>query len=736
MLGTAVVLGMMTFASGIGNSALSQDAAADNITAPQQKRPALQPDAGFHLGGRPSSTAQVGPPVGAPLVILPQPFVPPGSIALPGADQKPTDDPDTAADMAAEGGGGADTDDVPRETPFVSGQLAEPDPAGVAVLDSDAALPATLWQNRSRQDIAARLRGLGMSANTPVLAGLAERILLSGFALFRQSEFGDVPRSDPVLSARLQELSALGRAPAISALLRRLPANLSEDFNGTGVAPRVLVTAYLAAGRPGDACELAVTSQRYNVDGDIFWPRLSAFCEAVAGRRAAVDFQLGVLEELTTVSPDFYRLIDLILIEAEQTARGADDVLPPGSLDLPLHPDVLEVTMAQLARVEVADWTMAGKDDLVAMGQETREYAGVQESRLALALGAALPSLGIDAQANIMNAAIQAAVLAPETSANTIRIAASKLMAPINSDNLVIDQTSVETDAAESGTAADRSFFEQAQRIVLKKENRDLHSAESTENESKTESESDSVFSMQAATVQRADGQNGHTRHFVSLEQLWRDARTGQNLAQVGPVIGHLVRDWSPNLTAEASVIVRALMLTGDLQPLTVWSRALRAQSSGRDVDLDTMLADMGPLLALSLPDLDDTAAFNDGLLRRWWQVQAGRPDAAQRGEVLFSVMEALGLSVPEDLWAALEEVPVLRAGLSPSVRQWRQFLRDGVAGDRAAVITGAVRLMGAAGGRPVPASLAGSVIGMLRASGFEGDARAIALEYLIAQGL
>ena len=106
-----------------------------------------------------------------------------------------------------------------------------------------------------------------------------------------------------------------------------------------------------------------------------------------------------------------------------------------------------------------------------------------------------------------------------------------------------------------------------------------------------------------------------------------------------------------------------------------------------------------------------------------------------EKANLLFTLLEAVGVEVPELCWLWLEEGPVAYEGIVPSVSAWRAFLKAMKAGDRPAALVQATRLMAAGGTAQVSPSLAGSVVAGLMALGLEAEARAIAVETLIAQG-
>lgn len=338
------------------------EAEAEAATLEAQAEAARQAEANrrYYLGRAPKLKRQMGPAVGSPRSILPQPYLPKGTVDIPPAPEGGAGDgvPDMSAGAADTGTGavpqtvtgepyaiervGAEEPQLyPDGTPITEGELDMLDPSGTAVLAADEGFPRDFWAGRDRAYVLRALERLATPSTSAALNDAARKIALSGMVLPAPATDAEV---DSFVDARLNLLAAYGDQQGYKALLDRLP----QDRDWSGIS-RHTANGYLLSGRIEDTCTLA--SEERSDDSDPYWLRIAAFCRAVKADRRGVDFQLGILEEATEVKPTFYALLDQILIEAEQQASGVMTEAP--TLSAPLQVDVLEATMARLAKVTV-----------------------------------------------------------------------------------------------------------------------------------------------------------------------------------------------------------------------------------------------------------------------------------------------------------------------------------------------------------------------------------------------
>lgn len=638
----------------------------------------------YFFGGRPVLNRQIGPAITAPKSILPQPFLPVGTIVVPPApaveaplqslevslsgdeqqtitDILPTGDEEPAVPLT-EGEIQTGEPDPQQEEPvpepsgneemLEASTLEELDPSGISLLPSSDAFPSELWENYSRSAITERLSDFHHPGTSPALKELANKLALSGVMVDEPETPEDVTS---FIAARLNLLEAIGNAGGYAELLLTLPA--SHDW--TPLA-RHFANAYLIDGKITDACALANTQREQ--DADPYWLKLIAFCDAAGGNRVGVDFQLGILEEITTVEPSFYMLIDQILVEAEQPP-GA--VLPaPVKLASAIRIDVLEATMARLARVEVEQLATEGVNPL------------------AVEMMISLPGVLPDAKTELIGLAVRRGWISGD-------------MFALYARTVEVTEDTVAT--AENLAATDNSFLV------------------------------DATFAK-AALVSTDTEQKAE-----ALARVWSRLET-QNYRMLGARgLNALLGQQRPAPDASAAVLARSAIAAGRTDLAKQWFLALRSQASGTDSAIDKQLIDLLPLMAL---ETGLGLELNEDLLKRWWDAQAATEKRYEHANLLFTILEALGRDVSEEAWGWLEAGPVTLAGNAPAPAQWRRFLLAARGADKPALLAALFRLLSDGGPASVSSSLAGSIVGTMMSQGFEEEAKAIATEILIGQGL
>jgi len=445
-----------------------------------QDTPATQgqdkPKETYFLGGTPKPKRQEGPAIGAPKSILPKPFVAPGSVKIPPApasamqdmvagqaqtpDQTPDQKPnkqtaEQAGDQAAQQ---ADQQPAQDQTaadqtetgaqiggePLVEGSLSTLDPSGISVISGPVApapqpvaaatvggYPATFWQGYSRGQIETALKAIVKASSSPESRIIADRLVRSPMALPAPQNDADITS---FIATRLDLLKQLGDVEGYVALIDALP----KDKDWSALA-RHITNADLLEGRLPDACSRAEAVRA--TDSNPYWVRMAAFCHAANGDRNGVDFQLGILEEVTKVPKSFYQLIDQILVEAEQP-KGT--VLPSATkLGEPLRVDLLEMAMARLAKVNIAALSLEDANPLAVHGT------------------LALPGVDQGAKADLMALALQKGWIGGQTFADFARAFKptdadmAELKGETEGDQFITDVVLAHT-AATAANAADR----------------------------------------------------------------------------------------------------------------------------------------------------------------------------------------------------------------------------------------------------------------------------------------
>ncbi|NVJ97290.1 MAG: hypothetical protein HWE25_04000 [Alphaproteobacteria bacterium] len=673
---TTILAGAIVLACGVMPAAAlwQEEDAQEAGSEPQQEAvpPAAAPDDAanasrrFFLGGRPVLKRQVGPAVGAPRSILPKPYMPLGSIVAPevpaqeGNSDIPSDEAsvgeaeslpenEVAENEVADDGAEqtADrlmaTDSQEEDLLLTEGMLETLDPSGIPVLSGNTAFPAEVWGDRNRRSIEDTLQQFAAPTASPAMAKAARKMALSGFTLARPDSGDDIIR---FVAARLNVLRVHGDTEGYLGLLAQLPAD--HDWSALS---REITDGHLLAGRIEDACALAALER--NDSNDPYWLRIAAFCRAVRGDRVGVDFQLGILEELSTVSQTFYQLIDQILVEAEQ---AAGPVLDTGLvLGSPLHVDVLEATMARLAKVGVPLLGEGLVNPLAAKAM--LDIPGVAANQKLRLIGRGLEQGWLDARA-----------------------LADYLAAMPVAEDLALQAL----EFAES----DDSFLNDVLLLVL--------AGKGTDEEARV-----------------------RATEIVQLRLQDPD-----KAAYMVPAMARLqAENWALGF--------RASLLVGDLQAANELFTGVRASSAGDDVAKDAALAENWSLATIA--GFQGAPDVTPDRLTMWWATQAGDENRFERAALLFTLLEATGHTVPEEVWAWAEAGKVQSDGPTISPAHWRKLLVMAAEGDRAGAL--ALAYKSTASGT-ISSSYAGSLVGTLVELGLKEEAHHLAAEIAIRRGL
>ena len=181
--------------------------------------------------------------------------------------------------------------------------LAAPDAFSIA--GRQTGLPADLWRGASVDTLNAVLPKLAQKPLSPAAAALARRVLATG-APGPQGLGSDAA----LLGARAGALVALGDPRAAAAILDRAPG-LDRD---SGLS-RAAAEGALLAGDDASACRIA---QALTVGrDDVYWLRLRAYCQAIAGQTAQAQLTFDLAQAQARDEP-FGRLM------AAKLAGGGD----------------------------------------------------------------------------------------------------------------------------------------------------------------------------------------------------------------------------------------------------------------------------------------------------------------------------------------------------------------------------------------------------------------------------
>jgi len=657
----------------------------------------------YFLGDKPQLQRQQGPALGKPVSILPHPFVPKGSVALPpapvgtelnaeegeGANPETLDVISGISDESGELVSEVSTDaaaDVPvdadnaaaTEEQFVEvSVLDQLDPSGIGVLPLGEGYARDFWATLSRQEIIELYEAFSTYSGSPALRSIAGKVAMSGVILPSPDSDADVIR---MLDARLSLLAATANADAYRTLLDKLPEG--RDWSALS---RHVSNLYLLDGRLSDACTLA-TVQR-ETDSDPHWIRITAFCYAAQANRSGVDFELEVLSELTEVPPTFYQLIDQILVEAEQPPGSV--MTEPTTLSGALDIQLLEVAMARLARSKVLELSL----DVI--------------NPLAVKAMIALPGLDTVAKTGLVGLGLQKGWIDGADIASFARTL-----------DVSDEEKSVTFIPELAPTEAGEQFVRDS---VL------LHLVGIAD----APADMDVSDTPEDLSVARASSDR-----IQATYDLWASALFKNYIAAVAPGISTLADDVpiAAGAGSAADIYARAAFIAGNATLSEAWFTTFRAHPMGANASADARLISLMPLAVVA--GLESAPVMAQQKFTLWWQAEGEREDRFVRGNLLFSILEALGTTVPEPAWQLLEAGPAVVGNTAMSPALWRRFLQAAREDNKPQALAQAFKLMANNGPAGVSATLAGSLVGTLKGLGFDAEARRIALEILIGQGL
>lgn len=191
-----------------------------------------------------------------------------------------------------------------------------------------------------------------------------------------------------------------------------------------------------------------------------------------------------------------------------------------------------------------------------------------------------------------------------------------------------------------------------------------------------------------------------------------------------------------PAFAAFSPMAARALFAAGQIQPAENWLGLARAQGLNND-SLAAAAAAQWPLGRLTQPSQDE-ALIAGATLAAWQKAQGNlKPEvAARRTAVLYSLLNAFGGKVPAEDWAALLDGPATITQPSPRPGLWMGLK---FASEQLRLAETVSLGLASLGDQPLdqvdPIQLY-RVIAALRLVGLDADARALAVEAAIANGV
>ncbi len=541
------------------------------------------------------------PSVGKAANIVPGPYMPKGTVKLPARPLASAAHQDSDVMPSTISGRGTLETPLKRDA-VIEDALIQLDPSGIAASEEDALKPAIFWGSYNRKTIQGFISTLHPSGPLPTIHALAEDFVRLGQILPAPLEDDDVSQ---FIKVRISALRRFGNGSAYVSLINRLP----KDRDWSQIS-RSIAEAALVSGKLVKACSIA--AEQGNATSDLFWLKMNTLCYAMDGNRSGVDFQIGIMEEIASISPVFYKLTDQLLIEAEQSSARKDDQNLTGMTPLDIYEPfpvaILEASMARLTGARISDLAPEAPDPL------------------ALPMLISQPGLSREARIELVALGIKQNWLKPDL-----------LKEFVKTLDISVDEE-----------ALAYRLYDSDDRFLI-----DLALARQMAKADNTLEDRMQAFKLGAERAARNNTTAGLAELHLSL-----------------------IEDITPNkdLISYATTVGRLSLLTGNYDLAANWFSLARAHPAGNNAVSDKELITLWPLLVVAGKD-DNLPAVNDATLWKWWSAMASDEDRFDKANRLFTVLEGLGYDVSETVWGWLEAGPSAVNGKAISPAHWRRFL-------------------------------------------------------------
>jgi len=197
------------------------------------------------------------------------------------------------------------------------------------------------------------------------------------------------------------------------------------------------------------------------------------------------------------------------------------------------------------------------------------------------------------------------------------------------------------------------------------------------------------------------------------------------------PQLSHV--EASSDLAWFAPEAIRALLVTGRASEAEPWFYLLK-QAAGNDPELALALEKLMPMARLAAFSGADSWTMDR--LGAWWNFVKDTPGARENAAMLFSTFDAMGEFVPENIWLVLLDGPSHQSITAPHPSGW--FLLEGAASQAriGETVLLSLAILGDAGPAHIDPMIGHRVLKALRNIGLNDEARALALETVVAAGL
>ena len=589
----------------------------------------------------------------------------------------------------------------------------------IGVLDefSDG-LPLNLWEGTSKELVDLLLPKLPEQIQSVVTRELVRRLLLSVARPPEETQTQDVfvdmtavvpsaigfsvddnlPENTPeiaeeqdaglaLLEIRLSRLAAMGDWASVQALLEVIP---QESFSDS---MRVLATDLaLVDGRIEDACAAAQANLR--VSTDAYWQKTFAFCQLREGSVSSAYLTIDLLREKGVEDPAFFWVTELM--------AGNRPITPAG--------------LARLTPLQLAMLRSAGRPfppQLVANGDPTLLKV------LATADPLYVADDGLDEKgtAERMRDALNRRLEAAERAVGLGALDPEVLRALYR---LEVEDFADSEQALDAETAQEEDTLPADEELNL----RSIPVRTSVD---------------RARLFQLAEAQTNLTARAEVISRAIDFARNdrgqnGPNVSVMGAVYAPLLKTIEPtgDLVWFAGNAARALLATSEMEAGMAWLdlSQLYARTS---IEASEVAAAMWPTERQLQPTI--TNRFTPLRLKRWEDSRPPGLRAADKALILSSFM-ALGEPVDSQDWLDLMDRRTHSSIDLPRPQIWNGLSLAAQSGRIGETVLFAVLALNEDGPAAVSPVVLSHVVSSLKSIGLENEARRVAVEAALAQGL
>jgi len=192
----------------------------------------------------------------------------------------------------------------------------------------------------------------------------------------------------------------------------------------------------------------------------------------------------------------------------------------------------------------------------------------------------------------------------------------------------------------------------------------------------------------------------------------------------------------APELGSFAYPAARALLAGGKIEEAKAWLIYLRGQALSGPPEAASAVAALWPLVRLS--KAEDDRVLPVAALEAWRKARADQPgeQGQRRAAICYGLLTALGDKLPDEAWLPLYDGPAQMAGITPRPAI-ALGLRQGIEGQHLGqTLLMGLSAIGEAGAGQSDPTLLAQLVGGLHHLGLDAEARALAVEIAIANGV